>query len=527
MNNNQQPNFFDKNTLLAILLSVGVFFGWQSYMNKKYPKKKKASQKTEQMVAGDKKQTETQKPEAQKGQELKVQSETTAAIKTETFDFENSTIEVTSLGMGFESVLLKKYTDRKDQPITHKSVVENSALFANKINNSQIAFSIKEKTDSKIVGSATVNGMTIVKTVEFLDEKYTADVSFSVTLQSPQIVNVSQVISTELQQASKSFLLPSYENQEFFVINNEGEDRQILSSKDAYKGELSQVSVASVNSQYFALAILNKSDLYPRVQQEVVTENSVGKASISYQTPEPVTKADFKYTIYYGPKDLSILASVDNKLTAMIDYGFFGFIGKPLLKTLNYLYEIFKNWGLAIIALTLLLRTILLPINVYSFRSMKKMQKVQPLIKEIKEKYKNDPQRLNQETMLLMKREKANPLSGCLPMLMQIPIFFAFFQVLGKSIELYKAPFYFWITDLSIKDPFYIFPVLVGILFFFQQKLTPSPGMDPAQKKIMQFLPLIFCVFMISMPSGLTLYMVVNSLFAIAQQYIFVREKSA
>jgi len=167
-------------------------------------------------------------------------------------------------------------------------------------------------------------------------------------------------------------------------------------------------------------------------------------------------------------------------------------------------------------------RLLVLPFNMMSYKSMKVMQVLQPQMKAIREKYKDDQQRMNQEIMGLMKTHKANPLGGCLPMLLQFPIFIALYQVLGHSIELYQAPFAFWIHDLSAKDPYYVLPVLMGITLFVQQKVTPNT-MDPAQAKVLAFMPLLFSFFMLSLPSGLTLYMFVNGLAGVAQQMYFLK----
>jgi len=170
-----------------------------------------------------------------------------------------------------------------------------------------------------------------------------------------------------------------------------------------------------------------------------------------------------------------------------------------------------------------------MPFNAYSFKSMKAMQRIQPEMNRIKERYKDKPAdqklQMNQEIMALMKANKASPLGGCLPTLLQLPPFFALYQVLGQSIELYRQPFIFWIHDLSAADPFYVLPVMMGATMFVQQRITPTP-MDPQQAKVMMFMPLIFATFMLQLPSGLTLYIFVSTLFGIIQQYIFLRDKS-
>jgi YidC/Oxa1 family membrane protein insertase len=162
-----------------------------------------------------------------------------------------------------------------------------------------------------------------------------------------------------------------------------------------------------------------------------------------------------------------------------------------------------------------------------SFKSMKAMQQIQPHVQVLREKHKDDPMTLNKEMMALMKENKANPLGGCLPMLLQIPIFFALYKVIGSSVELYQSPFFGWIQDLSAHDKFYVLPVLMGISMFLQQKLTPMTTLDPTQAKIMMFLPVVFSLFMLNLPSGLTLYMFVSTVFGIIQQKLMLGNTQA
>ncbi|HPI41018.1 MAG TPA: membrane protein insertase YidC, partial [Pseudobdellovibrionaceae bacterium] len=196
-----------------------------------------------------------------------------------------------------------------------------------------------------------------------------------------------------------------------------------------------------------------------------------------------------------------------------------------LLYLMKFFQTLVGNWGFAIILLTLTVRVIVLPFNIMSIRSSKAMQKVQPLLTSIREKYKDDPLTLNKEMMSVMKQNGANPIGGCLPALLQIPIFLALYRVIGSSVELYQSPFVAWIGDLSSHDPFYVLPVLMGLTMFVQQKITPTP-MDPVQAKVLAFLPIIMSLFMLQLPSGLTLYMFVSALFGIIQQYILMRDKN-
>jgi YidC/Oxa1 family membrane protein insertase len=184
------------------------------------------------------------------------------------------------------------------------------------------------------------------------------------------------------------------------------------------------------------------------------------------------------------------------------------------------------NYGVAIILLTVLVRLLFYPLTLKSQKSMKAMQRLQPQIASLKEKYKDEPAKMQQEQMALFKTHKVNPMGGCLPMLVQLPVFIALYAVLGNSIELFQAPFFGWIQDLSTKDPYYIYPVLMGVSMFVQQKLTPAVGMDPAQQKVMMFMPVLFSGMMINLPSGLTMYIFVSTLLGIFQQ-VMMKDKNA
>ncbi|MGB9755687.1 MAG: membrane protein insertase YidC [Desulfurella sp.] len=225
---------------------------------------------------------------------------------------------------------------------------------------------------------------------------------------------------------------------------------------------------------------------------------------------------------FAGPKSSSIISAYDPKLDRIVRFGTFGFIGKPLLYVLKYLYSIVGNYGLAIILLTFFIRLIFYPLTYKSFKSMKAMANLQPQLKELQLKYKGKPELLNKSTMELYKKHKVNPLGGCLPILIQIPVFIALYNVLLNAIELRHAPFIFWITDLSAKDPYYITPIIMGLTMFIQQKLSPST-LDPMQAKIMLFLPIIFTIMFMGFPSGLVLYWIANNVFTIIQQLIDTR----
>jgi YidC/Oxa1 family membrane protein insertase len=202
----------------------------------------------------------------------------------------------------------------------------------------------------------------------------------------------------------------------------------------------------------------------------------------------------------------------------LIDFGFFTIVAKPLLWFLKLTHTVTKNFGIDIIILSILIKIIFLPLTQISMKSMKEMQKVQPEMGRLKEQFKNDKTRLQQETMLLYKRRKINPMSGCLPMLIQIPVFIALYNALQNSIEMRHAPFILWIMDLSAKDPIYVTPIIMGATMVLQQKMTPTAA-DPAQAKIFMLMPIMFTFLFLNFPSGLVLYWMVTNILSIAHQY--------
>jgi YidC/Oxa1 family membrane protein insertase len=191
---------------------------------------------------------------------------------------------------------------------------------------------------------------------------------------------------------------------------------------------------------------------------------------------------------------------------------------------MNFFYKFCRNYGIAILLLTLLIRALFHPLTKKSLKAMRERQRIQPQIAKIKEKYKDDRQRMNKEVMDLMKANKGNPLGGCLPLLFQMPIFFALYRLLYNAIELYQAPFFGWIKDLSTKDPLYITPILMGVAMFVQQKMTPTTTIDPTQQRMLMLMPIIFSFFMIALPSGLVLYILASTLLQIASQYVVNRD---
>jgi YidC/Oxa1 family membrane protein insertase len=253
---------------------------------------------------------------------------------------------------------------------------------------------------------------------------------------------------------------------------------------------------------------------------------------------DPAAAREFKYNMYFGPKKLTFLKQVGYDLSKAINFGWFDILAKPMLWLLNFFYAFIGNYGIAIILLTVLIKGAFWPITQKGMKSMKNMQKLQPKVAKLKEKYKGDPQKMNQEMMALYKTYKVNPVGGCLPLIMQIPFFFALYKVLLMSIELRHAPFMLWINDLAAPDrlwvgfdiPFLhgipVLTLLMGASMYLQQKMTPTTA-DPTQAKIMQMLPIIFTFMFLNFASGLVLYWFVNNLLSILQQQLINRQTRA
>lgn len=299
--------------------------------------------------------------------------------------------------------------------------------------------------------------------------------------------------------------------------------RSFCEKGEALKSPSAPIQFIGLDKHYFMSMLLPKNkSLNLRIEPLQLNKQScrVGLTSFEPQgTLAAGQAATLAFRGFFGPKDLNVLTAFDESLAQAVNFGVFGFIARPLLYVIQGFNEkVFHNYGLAIIFLTILLKVLFYPLMRASAESMHKMKQLQPQMKALQEKFKDDRQRLNQELMKFYAQHKINPMKGCLPILPQIPVFFAFYQVLQNAIELRHAPFYGWIYDLSEMDPYLVTPLLMGVAMFVQQKLTPQAGMDKTQEKILMFMPIMFTVMMLTLPAGLTLYMLTNTVTGIAQQ---------
>jgi YidC/Oxa1 family membrane protein insertase len=278
-----------------------------------------------------------------------------------------------------------------------------------------------------------------------------------------------------------------------------------------------------IMSRYFMSAWLPDGE-----QDNTIYARANGPDSFAgYHSPFPAVapgeQASVRQTLFLGPKDQSVLEEVGRHLRRAVDYGILSFLAIPLFEVLQFFHGLVGNYGVAIILVTLAIKVVFFPLFSMSYRAMAKMRKVQPELQRLREQYGDDRQKLNEEMMRLYKEEKVNPLGGCLPILVQIPVFISLYWVLLESVEIRHEPFMLWITDLTSQDPFYVLPVLMGASMVVQQLLNPSP-LDPIQKKVMLALPVVFTVFFIQFPAGLVLYWLSNNLISIGQQWWIMRK---
>ncbi len=528
LENNQQSKLFDSKTLFAIVL-IGLFYlGWQKYLNDKYPAL--TQKKTELSTTVS---TETGAKPAADGASATEQSalpaadlgaplpEVSLAAEKLTYEDEKVVFEVSSEGMAILNYQSKNYFDRKNNPVALTAA--NKPVFALTwgLDNKLVSFKLSQEKNS-FKGIAKVDGITIERILTYNSDSYSFEQEIRIDNpqnKAGQFALISQ--DNIIQPESSSFLFPSYEFQDLLTFTKgRKESLNISGASEPLKSSFKAINLYSIGTQYFTTGLLDESDILPDLSFSADINAKAILHTLTYSIPQ-TAKSFYKQAVFIGPKSTEKLKAAHAGFVELMDFGMLAWVSKPMLAVMKWFHGLVGNWGVAIILLTLLVRALVLPFNLMSYKSMKGMQTIQPLLAGLRERYKDDPVTLNREMMAVMKQNNANPLAGCLPMLLQIPIFFALYKVIGSSVELYQAPFFAWIQDLSFHDKFYVLPVLMGVTMYLQQKMTPST-MDPTQAKILAFMPVLFSVFMLNLPAGLTLYMFISAVFGIIQQKTFM-----
>lgn len=448
-------------------------------------------------------------------------------------------IKISSIGATVRSIVLKKYkkTNEADSPSFTLLNVEDFSLSTLKTagsaglylpanlnynvndKNDQIEVTNKDKTVSFV---ASVNGLTIIKNYTFHPSSYSFDLSIQLINRADRPVNGQLDLSlvSPWDKNSKSRMY-TFVGPVTFNGEDLAEDKP-ASLEKAPKIYKDNIVWSGYMSKYF-LSVINPKEPSDQLFINAGDGFVVNKFTTPMINLDKEQKTSFAYTAYFGPKQDEYLTASGHQFEKAINYGFFQPISKPLMVVLKFFYGFIGNYGFAVILLTICIKLIFWPLTQKSYKSMKGMQKLQPEMKKMREKHGKDKQKLNQEMMSFYKENKVNPMGGCLPMVIQIPVFFALYRVLLGSIELRHAPFMLWITDLSAKDPYYVTPLIMGVTMFLQQKMTPT-NMDPTQAKIMLMMPVVFTFMFLNFPSGLVLYWLTNNLLTILQQYLIKRQ---
>lgn len=565
--NDQSRVFF------GIILCVLFYFSYTKYLQNKYPQLQDSATQTAEMATSQADKSSNESAAAQQGDHSSVVSSlegrseggqpTSAAIPLltkEDLTFRTSKVvyKFNQHLASFSSIELQSYfekpADAKEvkessdskHPLPKRELLDGEFILQGSGGagiSTAYDYRAKRVSDTKIEFWRQDDTWAIKQTYEFLEPGYKVllKVDYQNISSKPQKLVASLLSQESIKSPSSGggLLFPTgmYDPWQWRTatsnINNDIDREDLQSICDAEKAStgdevLRQVSNGSIDfvgldSRYFVKLVkpLSKSvsvslqrSGFPKNQFCTISSIfSVDQGSIK---PQQTVRLEFNG--YFGPKDDEAFQASAPNFASSLYLGWIAVIAKPLMQAIHYIYKVVGNYGLAIIITTLLLKILFFPLTRQAAVSAHKMKEIQPIMKELQTKYKDDRQKMQLELIKVYKEHKINPAKSCLPILPTIPVFLAFYQVLMYSIDLRQAPFIFWIKDLSQKDPTFISPILLGVLMVFQMKLTPNVGMDKTQQNIMMVMPIVFTFAMISLPAGLVVYMIANTIFTILQQ---------
>ena len=513
---NPNQNETQKRILIATMVAFLFFIAYDIlYLQPKQKELAKTNQitKQEQIKTSSSNTVKTQTPTVVKTQSQNLPLTSTQNNKIiSTIKTKNAIYEIDNLGRIAQVTLIhKQYVDKNGKAI---KLFEKNQLkplevrFANPKLNEE-AFKV-DVVANKTNIDATSAKQTITLTQKLSNTTLTKKITFypdgHYDLKIYTSTNEQYFITPGYRP---NVLVDNYTNHGLLLIKNDNTIEFINDGKLDKNQDFVGINAVSSNDRYYATVLYNFNK---NLTVTVLSNNSNPEAFIHI-----LKEAEFSG--YAGPREYNLLYSFDPRLTEVIEYGWFTFIAKPMFSLMKAIYGIIGNWGWTIVIVTILVKLVLFPLSYKSMVSMNKLKKLAPKIKQIQERYKDDKQKMSAKMMELYQKEGANPMGGCLPILLQIPVFFAIYRVLTNAIELKGSGWILWIHDLSSMDPYFVLPILMGITMYIQQKITPQQIQDETQKKIFEWLPVIFTVFFLWFPAGLTLYWFINNVFTVAQQY--------
>ncbi|MGE5284176.1 MAG: membrane protein insertase YidC [Actinomycetota bacterium] len=547
----------EKRMILAIALSIAVLLGYQHYFSPPPapPGGTPGKDNAAAVAVTTAKEGPAPAPAAAAGE---LAAKTAATARTITVKTPLYSASLSTEGGGISSFLLFDYKDvpgpagrpldilggKKPSPPTlalyndeDRPPLPSPMVFASDA-PAEVALKAGE-TRSVLLSWESTAGVRVTREYVFHGDKYEFEARVQAVNGSKEPVTVRPGL--ELEQAYVGELAGDSYSFHGIVVGTGKSGMKRYDLKDISKGKVEKGPARwiSADSKYFTWVVLPERE-WSVTRAALVGETGIRVAAAdAAATLQPGDSVRAGSRVFAGPKRSSLLAATEKDLPELIDFGWFAIVAKPLVFLMKASNRVTGNYGIDIILLTILIKILFFPLTQKSMASMRKMQELGPILKTLKEKYKGDTQRLNQETMNLYKTYKINPLSGCLPMVAQIPVFIALYKGLLVTIELRHAPFFLWVNDLSAPEhlwdvvvagytvPIRILPLLMGISMFVQQKMTPSAGMEPAQQKMMLFMPIIFTFMFWSFPTGLVIYWLVNNVLAIGQQVIYNRKAEA
>lgn len=372
------------------------------------------------------------------------------------------------------------------------------------------------------IASREVGGVLVTRRIRPADQPYALRVEITFANRGAAPVNGVWVGAVEKAHV----LAGRFDNAMMPVGHVDGDLEHLTDLADVAGGESArydgEVRWLGLGNRYFLLALLPDVIATDQLLFDELPDGRMGAFLVDTRTLAPGEARTRVLTAFAGPKALDVLEPMGASLDEAIEFGFFGFFAKILLALLKLIHSVASNWGVAVILLTVLVKTLFYPLTQASMVSSRRMQAINPQLTALREQYKDDQMRLNQEMMKLFQENKVNPMGGCLPMLLQMPVWLALYSLLLYSVELYDSQF-LYLQDLTAADPYAVLPTVVAVLFYLQQSMTPMTGMDATQQKLMKFMPIIFAVFMYTLPSGLVLYITVNTVLSIAQMWFINR----
>ncbi len=527
-----------KRTLLALAISFMILMAWQTYfVQPRQVATQAQSQAVQgQPVQGQPVQAQQVAPDAAATiDNIITPAQPASGVEKSQLSNDVATFNLTNWGARVEGAVLSKYTDvagpeGKPLVMLQKGIdsIGSLGLVSGDLNPDAL-YSIVETTPEHIVYSVTTpTGLTVEKRYTLIPGRYDLDLTVSITNggQAPLRDRAALYVSQDFAGKESKYVFQG----PVYFKDNELEDVAVDDAVEDGLKDAGAISWAGCTQKYFMSILVprNPGDFDISVGPEIGGNASV-KVTLTGQMFDlpPGGVHSFTTGVFVGPKAKNAIVPVGLNLDRAVDYGWFQPISGPLMDFLHLLFTMVGNYGVAIIILTTLIKMLFWPLSNKSYKSMARMKELSPKVQILKDKYGENKEKLNKEMMHLWKTHKVNPMGGCLPILVQIPVFIALYRGLMYSIDIRHAPFMFWIQDLAAKDPYYVTPIVMGASMFIQQKLTPASGASEGQMKFMMYgMPVMFTWMFMDFPSGLVIYWLWNNVLSIFQQWLMMRKKS-